>query len=80
MLADPFHVSFLLFFQSHVRLFLNTFGLNLETEMGGRLRSTSEAVRMCLRRTSTTGCLSAVLTTSGLNASGTWERGRPREQ
>ena len=28
-LAHPFHSAFLEFFQSHVRLFLNTFGLNL---------------------------------------------------
>ncbi|RDX45463.1 hypothetical protein OH76DRAFT_1534309 [Lentinus brumalis] len=46
-LADPFHVSFLLFFQSHVRLFLNTFGLNPKMEMG-RSPSSSEAVRQCL--------------------------------
>ncbi|RPD79725.1 hypothetical protein L226DRAFT_178781 [Lentinus tigrinus ALCF2SS1-7] len=48
-LADPFHVSFLLFFQSHVRLFLNTFGLNSKIEMGSRSPSSSEAVRQCFK-------------------------------
>ncbi|KAI0710432.1 fungal-specific transcription factor domain-containing protein [Cerioporus squamosus] len=47
-LSDPFHVSFLSFFQSHVRLFLNTFGLNPKMEMG-RSPSSSEAVHQCFK-------------------------------
>ncbi|KAI1790697.1 fungal-specific transcription factor domain-containing protein [Ganoderma leucocontextum] len=46
-LAHPFHSAFLEFFQSHVRLFLNTFGLNLSNLEGSRAMPNSQAVRQC---------------------------------
>lgn len=51
-LADPFHTHFLLFFQSHVRTFLNTFGLNLmkvEVRSSYRLRGLA-LVSSCVHR------------------------------
>ncbi|KAI0807033.1 fungal-specific transcription factor domain-containing protein [Fomes fomentarius] len=48
-LADPFHTHFLLFFQSHVRTFLNTFGLNLMKVETSRTMPNMEAVRQCFQ-------------------------------
>ncbi|TBU28983.1 fungal-specific transcription factor domain-containing protein [Dichomitus squalens] len=45
--ATEFHTSFLNFFQSHVRLFLNTFGLNLSNLEARRIMPNPQAVRQC---------------------------------
>ncbi|CDO70586.1 hypothetical protein BN946_scf184636.g19 [Trametes cinnabarina] len=44
--AGGFHSAFIQFFQSHVRLFLNSFGLNLSS-LEGRSSPNPEAVRQC---------------------------------
>ncbi|KAI0637312.1 fungal-specific transcription factor domain-containing protein [Trametes polyzona] len=44
--ASEFHSAFIQFFQSHVRLFLNTFGLHL-TSVDTRLLPDPEAVQQC---------------------------------
>ncbi|KAJ3005111.1 hypothetical protein NUW54_g4491 [Trametes sanguinea] len=44
--AGGFHSAFIQFFQSHVRLFLNSFGLNLSSTES-RSASNPEAVRQC---------------------------------
>ncbi|KAH9857745.1 fungal-specific transcription factor domain-containing protein [Lenzites betulinus] len=46
--ADGFHSAFIQFFQSHVRLFLNTFGLNVATP-DTRTSPDPEAVEQCER-------------------------------
>ncbi|KAI0371838.1 hypothetical protein BV20DRAFT_965134 [Pilatotrama ljubarskyi] len=45
--AGTFHRAFIQFFQSHVRLFLNTFGLNLFSHE--RVLANPEAVQQCYR-------------------------------
>ncbi|KAI0653216.1 fungal-specific transcription factor domain-containing protein [Cubamyces menziesii] len=50
--AGNFHSAFIQFFQSHVRLFLNTFGLN-SASLEGRAMPNSEAVRQCYHSAST---------------------------
>ncbi|KAI0362810.1 hypothetical protein OH77DRAFT_1492105 [Trametes cingulata] len=45
--AGTFHYAFIQFFQSHVRLFLNTFGLNLSSHE--RVPANPEAVEQCYR-------------------------------